>query len=146
MKKLITIVMLLVMGVCGMSARDKVYRDAGVLPAKAQATLKNNFSKAAVNRVKVDKNLLGKCDYEVILNNGFEVEFNDDGEWTEVDGGHKSVPAAFVLPAIRKYVASNCKGASIVRIDKDSNDYEIELSNGQELKFDRAGKFLRYDD
>ena len=127
------------------AARDKVYHTADALPAAAQQTLKKNFPKAAVNRVKVDSNMFGAKDYEVVLSNGAEIEFKKDGEWKEVDCGHSAVPAGFVPNAIRNYINKNHQGGVIVKIEKDSNDYEVELADGTDLKFDRAGKFLRYD-
>lgn len=127
-------------------AKDKIYHSADVLPATAQKTLKSAFPKAAVNRVKVDESLFGNKEYEVILSNGTEIEFNKEGDWKEVDCGRSAVPAAFIPAAIRTYVKTNHKGCSVIKIDKDTNDYDVELSNGVEMKFDRSGKFLRYDD
>lgn len=146
MKKLIALLAVLILTAGSMAARDKIYRDASPLPAAAKTMLKTYFPKNTVNQVKVDKNLLGGADYEVILNDGTEIEFNKDGEWQDIDCGHRSVPSKLILAPIRNYVAKNYKGAGIVKIDKDRNDYEIELTNGIELKFDRAGKFLRIDD
>ncbi len=146
MKKLLALISVVLLSVATMSARDKVYRDASVLPAQAQQTLKKNFPKASVNRVVVDQNLFGTKDYEVVLSNGAEIEFNKDGEWKEVDCGHQAVPQGFVLAPIRTYIQKNHKNKSIVKIDKESNDYDVELNDGTELKFDRAGNFLRYDD
>lgn len=146
MKKFLCLALVALMSVAAASARDKVYRDAAILPSSAQKTLKQAFPKVAVNHVKVDTNILGKADYDVVLNNGTEIEFNSDGDWKEVDCGNSAVPAMFVLKPISNYVNSNYKGAKIVQINKDRNDYEVELSNGVDLKFDRAGKFLRIDD
>lgn len=134
------------MAVTSASARDKVYRDAGVLPQQAQQTLKKNFPKATVNRIVADHSVFGVKDYEVILNDGTEIEFNKEGEWKEVDCGHRAVPQEFVINPIRSFLQKNHKGKTVVKIDKDSNDYDVELNDGTELKFDRSGKFLRYDD
>lgn len=146
MKKLLALISVVLLSVATMSARDKVYRDASVLPQQAQQILKKNFPKAAVNRVKVDHGILGVKDYEVVLNNGTEIEFDKDGEWKEVDCGHQAVPQSFIINPIKTFISKNHKGRSVVKIDKDDNDYEVELNDGTELKFDRAGNFLRYDD
>lgn len=141
MKKIALALIALLMAVLPVAARDKVYRDSSVLPAAARATLTKAFPKAKVNRVKVDKGVFGKCDYEVVLSNGAEIEFNSKGEWKEVDCGHQAV-----MKQIRQYISSNYKGAKIVQIEKNDNSYDIELSNGVDLEFDRSGRFLRIDD
>ena len=146
MKKIALALIALLMAVLPVAARDKVYRDSSVLPAAARATLTKAFPKAKVNRVKVDKGVFGKCDYEVVLSNGAEIEFNSKGEWKEVDCGHQAVPDVFVMKQIRQYISSNYKGAKIVQIEKNDNSYDIELSNGVDLEFDRLGRFLRIDD
>lgn len=141
-----TLLLMTVMTFAVASARDKVYRDASVLPANAQKILKQAFPKTPVSHIKVDSDLLGRSDYDVVLTDGSEIEFNKEGEWEEVDCGMKAVPSMFVLKSISSYVASNYKGARIVQIKKDRNKYEVELSTGIDLDFDRAGKFLRVDD
>ena len=120
MKKIALALIALLMAVLPVAARDKVYRDSSVLPAAARATLTKAFPKAKVNRVKVDKGVFGKCDYEVVLSNGAEIEFNSKGEWKEVDCGHQGFFA--------------------------DEGLDIELSNGVDLEFDRSGRFLRIDD
>lgn len=146
MKKLIAILMVAMMAILPAAARDKVYHSSSVLPATAQQTIKANFPKATVNRVKVDSNVWGQKDYEVVLSNGAEIDFDKEGNWKEVDCGHSAVPGGFVIAQIKNYVEKNHKGQAIVKIDKERNSYDLELSNGMELKFDRSGKFLRYDD
>lgn len=126
-------------------ARDSVTRDVNVLPAKAQAFLKSNFKKG-VNHIKVDSKALGGKEYDVILNDGTEVEFNKEGSWESVDCGSSAVPSAIVPKMIRDYVSKNYKGQKIVEISVDRRGYEVQLYNGRELKFDRAGNFKRVDD
>ena len=96
--------------------------------------------------MKVDKSILGSKEYEVILNNGTEIEFDNEGDWKEVDCGRQAVPAMFVLKSIQNYVRNNYKGQAIIKVDKDKNRYEVELVNGTDLEFDRAGNFLHVDD
>lgn len=127
-------------------AKDTYSHDASVLPKAAQATIANNF-KAGVSVVKIDKDFGRVSDYEVVLTNGTEITFDRGGNWDNVEvNNSQSVPAAFVPKAIRDYVNANQKGARIVGIDKERHGYDVELSNGLELKFDKAGNFQRYDD
>lgn len=146
MKKLL-IACAMILGIAGFAcARDSYARDASALPKAAQTTIANNF-KSKVSLVKIDKDWGRISEYEVILTDGTEISFDKDGNWDNVEVNNtKSVPAAFVPKSIRAYVAKQQPGQRIVGIDRDRKGYDVELSNGIDLKFDKAGNFLRYDD
>ena len=145
MKKiLIAAVLLGAFSFSGM-ARDNYYRDASALPSAAQEVLKKNF-KAGVSFIKEDKSLGRTTEFEVILTDGTEVTFDSKGNWKEIEASMKTgVPASMVPVVISNYVSANHKGTKIVSIEKERNGYDVELSNGVDLKFDSAGKFLRFD-
>lgn len=146
MKKLL-LSLLAIFAVVGTAVgRDRVTRDVNDLPKDAQIMLSRYFPKADVSHIKIDKHVFGGTDYDVILVNGTEVEFDSDGKWTEIDCGHTSVPDALVLKPIRDYVSKNFKGLDIVKVKIERSKYEIELSNDLDLEFDRSGRFLRIDD
>lgn len=146
MKKILIALLCMVIGLGAASARSNVSRDAKVLPAKAQTMLRTYFGKTAVNHIKIETKVLGEKEYDVILNNGTEIEFNHKGDWTSVDCGMSAVPSKLILPAIQKYVKANYPSAAIVQIDIDRNKYEVELNNGLDLEFSRDGRFLKVDD
>ncbi len=145
MKKIFALLVALVFSVGAIYARDKVTSDVNVLPQPARTLLAKHFPKIAVNHIKIDSDVFSK-DYDVVLQNGTEVSFDKDGNLKEVEAGVNTVPDGLVLKPIRQYVKSNFKGRRIVSLDVDRNSYDIELSDGLELKFDRAGNFLRIDD
>lgn len=145
MKKIISILIVAFAFSMTLAARDVVTRNINVLPAQAVATLNKYFSKVKVNHIKIDKKTFGGADYDVVLTNGTEIEFDSDGNWKEIDCGMNKVPQGFVLPAIVNHVKKYYKGESIVAIEKDRNKYEVELTDGSELEFDRAGNFRRAD-
>lgn len=58
----------------------------------------------------------------------------------------KSVPTSIIPTSIRTTVAKLQPKQRIVGIEKERRGYDVELSNGVEMKFDRDGKFMRYDD
>lgn len=145
MKKIFALLVALVFSVGAIYARDKVTSDVNVLPQPARTLLAKHFPKIAVNHIKIDSDVFSK-DYDVVLQNGTEVSFDKDGNLKEVEAGVNTVPDGLVLKPIRQYVNSNFKGRRIVSLDVDRNSYDIELSDGLELKFDRAGNFLRIDD
>ncbi|MNK54572.1 hypothetical protein D3C87_735590 [compost metagenome] len=127
------------------NAQDKVV-PATELPAAAHTFIKQHFKDQTIDVVRKDKGLIS-TDYDVRLSNGIELEFDDKGNWEEVDGNHIAIPASVIPKTIATYAATHYKGQAIVKIDKKrSGDYKIELANDVELVFDKNGKFLRIDD
>ena len=123
----------------GAAMADSYTIDRDKLPAKAQEMLKEFFPKAKVGMIKVDRHLLKKTDYDVKLVNGTKIEFNNSGKWTSVDCKNRQVPDALVIKPIRNYVKKNCNGAFITKIENKLSGYEIELSDGVEMKFNKLG-------
>lgn len=127
------------------NARDNFSRDASTLPTAARETIKKNF-KADISLIKTEKTLGRVSEYEVILNDGSEVTFDAKGNWKDIEApAGKNVPDAMVPADALKYVKANHKNTKIVSIEREKGGYDIELSNGVDLKFDLNGKFLRYD-
>lgn len=145
MKKF-TLCLLMIIAAAGVvRAKDEYAHDASVLPAAAQSTIKKNF-KAGVSVVKIDKDFGRVSEYEVALTDGTEITFDRDGNWKDVETNiSKTVPAAFIPSGIRDYVARNYKNIRIVGIEKERNGYEVSLSNGIDMKFNRNGEFIRFD-
>ena len=71
-----------------------------------------------------------------------EVDFRSDGEWESVERKYSALPAAIVPKEIAAFVAKNY----IKKIERNAYTWEIELSNGLEIKFDKQFNFLGYDD
>ena len=144
MKKIILTLVIAMIASCTAMARKYTTTNVAELPAKAQTFLKANFKKG-VNHINIDKKTFGGADYDVVLKDGTEIEFDADGSWESVDCGASAVPASVVPKAIATYVKNNYRGAKIVEIEVDRKGYDVKLSTGLELKFDRAGKILRID-
>lgn len=146
MKKFISALLIAFVATGIATARDTYAHDASVLPTAAQTVLAQNF-KAKVSVVKIEKDFGRVSEYEVILMDGTEVSFDAKGNWDNIEVNRdKKVPDSMVPAAIRDYVSKHQKGTRIIGIDKERRGYDIELSNGVEMKFDKAGNFLRYDD
>ena len=146
MKKIIIALLIMAAGVSVASARDTYSRNAGVLPAAARNFIAKNF-KATVSLIKIDSGTFGGKDYEVILTDGSEIDFDGSGNWKDIEvrRGNK-VPDAIVPELTRRYVKANHRKASIVGIERERGGFKVELSDGSELETDRTGAFLRYDD
>lgn len=145
MKKLMLLLAILA-GVFCASARDNYSHDSSVLPVAAQTVLKDNF-KAKVSHIKINKDFGRITEFDVVLTDGSEITFDSKGNWKDIEmSRNASVPSAFIPTAISTYVKANQKNVKITGIEKNRSGYDVELSNGVEMKFNSEGRFQRYDD
>ncbi len=121
-------------------ASDRVIT-ANQLPATAQTFINQTFPGASIMYAEIDD---GK--YEVHLNDGTEINFDRKGNWDKVDCKLKAVPAHLIPATIASNVETQFSGTVITKIDKERYGYEIELSNGLDLKFNRQGMLSEIDD
>lgn len=140
-----TLVALLFILLTGFAANaQKTSITMAQLPANAQSFLKKHYPKQTPNYILKDEETFS-LDYKVQLADGTEIEFDRKGNWEEVDGNKNTIPSSIIPAPILTYVQTHYKGAAIVKIDKGAWDYEIDLNNGLELKFNSKGEFLRVD-
>lgn len=144
MKKQITFVLIaLLCSISAMALGKKTTIDRTELPLVSQEFLMANFNQTKVSTVKMKKNLLKKETYEVKLINKVEIDFANDGDWTEVDCKKGAVPSAIIPDPIKSYVKQHYSGAKIVKIKRDGGDYKVKLNDKTELQFDSHGKCTR---
>lgn len=148
MKKLVVALMCM----CAMvvdSARADNDRpiDVSQLPQQAQQFLSTHFADAKILLATIETGLFEKG-YEVRMVGGQKVEFDRNGEWSEVDCQQSAVPAAIIPDFIAKYVAETWPGTVVVKIENDKRrrEYEVDLSNRLELKFNYNGVLVEIDD
>lgn len=115
------------------------------LPQAAQQFIAANFPGSKVAIVTEDSDLLEKS-YEVTFSTADRVEFDRQGEWTEIKCKNSEVPAAVVPAQISQFVAATYPGAKILTIERDRHRYEVGLSNGWEVKFDTNFNVIDIDD
>lgn len=123
--------------------------DTSVLPQNSQDLITQNFSGEQIAKVEKndswynwDKDEM----YEVRFQNGIKLDFNKEGQLTEVDSKEgTSIPVEILPQAIRTYLESNEGSAEIVSWEKDDDEQEVKLADGRELEFDAEGKFLKED-
>ncbi len=110
------------------------------LPKAAQTFLNKHFPGDEIWKAEKEQGFRG-MEYEADLKSGAEVDFQENGDWKEVKAAHgNAVPAAIIPAAIAKYVSTNFKDQSIVEISRRRGGYEVELSNGTELKLTKDAK------
>lgn len=114
----------------------------------------NTFVKTYFPDTEVIANIKDGLDCDVTLSDytqiGFDGNLFGKLEWDEVDCRHASantaIPAALVPTEIANYVNRIHGSQSIVKIAKDNRSWDIELSNGIEIEFDRRFNVVDFDD
>lgn len=146
MIKKFLIALLIVAGVSiTLTAKEIYARDASALPNAAQSILSNNF-KSKVSVIKVEKKMGNISEFEVTLTDGSEIVFDRDGNWLDIEVGlNKSVPKGLIPAQIATFVKKEQPGQKIVGIERERKGYDVTLSNGVEMKFDRSGQFVKYE-
>lgn len=140
------LILAVVFGVIAASAGNNKSHDVSVLPEQAQQVLKQNF-KAEISHIKIGKEFGQIREYDVVMTDGSEIYFDKHGNWKEVEVSPKtSVPSAIIPNPIITFVKDNQKEAKVTGIEKKNYGYEVELSNGKDVRFTEKGKFIRYDD
>lgn len=144
MKKILFIIAL-ILGAASASATRNYSRDMNILPDTAKEVISQNF-KSPVSHIRIGREFGRIREYDVVLKDGSEIYFDKRGVWKEIEVGEASaVPTALVPHPIQSYVKDHHK-TRVVGIEKTNSGFDVELSNGQEIKFTEKGKFIRYDD
>ena len=116
------------------------------LPGAITAFIQQNFPNQAITFAQKDLEITG-WQYDVVLADGTQIEFDTDQMWDKIQCSMTNpIPAALIPAPIMTYIQDNFPGVMILKIDKDSFGYEVELANGLELKFNQAGALMEMDD
>ena len=113
------------------------------LPQTAQSFISQHFAGNDIKRVEKDNDHSG-TEYKVYFADGYEVEFNASGEWTDVDAPAGRVVPAGVVPApIAECVASKFPNdGGVNEISREYSGYDVELISGRDLKFNSEGVLI----
>ena len=107
------------------------------LPVKAQTVLNRHFKHQNVALVRVETGITNKT-YDVILQNGTKLEFDKKGNVTEIDCKQgTAVPGKLIPQAISKYLQNNYPRQTVRKIEFNKNEYEVELTNGLDITFNK---------
>lgn len=134
-----------VMAFAGVASADDKPITFEQLPAKAQQFIKTNFPQEKIAFTSLDRDIFGDT-YDVLFASGTKLEFTDKGEWKEIKCKYSTVDEKFIPEQIRNYVTDTYPGTKYVKIEKGKNGYEVELTNGLELTFDRNFVLIDIDD
>ena len=106
------------------------------LPAKAQTLLNNHFNGQKVMLATIESGVASRS-YDVVLKNGTKLEFDKRGNLTEIDCKQGIVPDLLIPQAITNYLKENYEGQSVRKIEINRKEYEVELTNGLDLTFNK---------
>lgn len=120
------------------------------LPQEILNYISTNYPDNTILEAEVEDN----NNFEVELNNGTELIFDQDGNFLGIDDddeddfGDEDIAPGDLPSKIRDFISTYFPGTSIEEAEKENNgNYEIELSNDEKLIFDSSGNFLgRADD
>lgn len=113
---------------------------ASDLPQDAKNFLNQYFHSYEI--IKVEKATRDNITiFEVDLQEGYEVVFNQAGDWLEVEAPENmTIPTGFIMPEIIQYVTDNYPDYGINEINKTGEGYNLELVTGLDLYFNMAGE------
>ena len=148
MKRIFRILMIAIcyMVSCNMAANagnDKPI-SVNALPAKAQTLLNNHFNSQKVMLATIESGAVSRS-YDVVLQNGTKLEFDKKGNLTEINCKQGIVPALLIPQTIKNYLKDNYAGQSVKKIEMNKNEYEVELTNGLDLTFNKHFQLIDID-
>ena len=114
------------------------------LPIKAQILLTNYFGNQKVALATIESGIVNRS-YDVVLQNGTKLEFNKKGELTEIDCKQGVVPVKLIPLYIKNYLQNNYPRQSVKKLEIKKNEYEVELSNGMDLTFNKHFQLIDID-
>lgn len=145
MKKTLILMLAIIVASISATTHADTLINKSELPKSAQTFLTKHFPGDNIKKAKKEQGRRG-MEYEVDLQSGAEIDFRDNGDWKEIKAAQgAAVPQAIIPAAIVKYVSTNFKGQNIVEISRKRGGYEVELSNGTELKLTEDAKPMPAD-
>lgn len=110
---------------------------ANQLPKKAQDFISANFANDPVVYAEKDRN-----SFMAELQSGVEIDFDNNGDWTDVSSERTPLPTKFIPATIMKAVEGKYKGVAVLEISKEYLSYKLKLGNNREVYVDNNGKIV----
>ena len=116
--------------------------DISDMPQSAQTFITQYFPNDRIAEIRYDSDTFDKT-YEVKFSNGTTIDFNLKGDWTDIECTRATVPSEIIPVKIRSDIEQRYPKQVIRGIERSKKGYEIELSNGHEVKYDSRMTPLR---
>ena len=114
----------------------------GKLPSLARAFIETYFPDQSVSYAERDKDD-GRREYSVVLSNGTEIDFDQNGDWESVDCKFSVLPEGIVPQSIDEDMAIRYPDAKAYKIERQLGGYELSIGQGRELVYAADGTFIR---
>lgn len=116
----------------------------GQLPEKVRSFVATYFEGTTIDFAQIE-NRASLVQYEIVLSDGSELQFNKQGKWTEIKRKKSAVPSAIIPSKIQTYINVTYPNAFIKEVEHDDRLYELILSNGFKLTFNSSLKLIDID-
>ena len=134
LKLFISIASLMMLSSLILAAEDMAIQ-ANQLPQNAQTFVKTNFPNDQIVYAEQDRQ-----SYKVELSSGVEIDFDRQGNWTDVSGNNRPIPTKFIPTAVLNGVKAKYPQIEVMEISKEYNSYKLKLSNNREVYVSNNGQ------
>ena len=136
LKQIILLASVMMLSIASVFAADMPIQ-ANQLPKKAQDFISANFANDPVVYAEQDRN-----SFKAELQSGVEIDFDRNGNWTDVASERTPLPTKFIPANIMKAVEGKYQGVVVLEISKEYLSYKLKLGNNREVYVDNNGKIV----
>ena len=134
LKLFISIVSLMMLSNLILTAEDMAIQ-ANKKKKNAQTFVKTNFPNDQIVYAEQDRQ-----SYKVELASGIEIDFDRQGNWTDVSGNKRPIPTQFIPNKVLNAVKAKYPQVEVLDISKEYNSYKLKLSNNREVYVSNNGQ------
>ena len=125
------------------ASAERVQVKPDKIPYLAKNQLKAYFPQAQVAEATKEKSKI-KNNYEVLLDDGTQLEFDKDGNWLFVDLQGRPVPQRMIPGQVLNYLNGQFEGSTVVKMIKDKDrNLTVFLQDGTQITFDNYMKHVQ---
>lgn len=117
------------------SCDDEKKIDFGDLPSEARSFIENYFPGADILSIVQEKED-GRKEYQVKLSNGTDMEFDEDGEWTNIEFYFSPLPTGILPANVITKVEELHPEAYINGVEKELGGYVVEVTDADGIDWD----------
>ena len=136
LKQIILLASVMMLSIASVFAADMPIQ-ANQLPKKAQDFISANFANDPVVYAEQDRN-----SFKAELQSGVEIDFDRNGDWTDVGSERTPLPTKFIPANIMKAVEGKYPQVPVLEISKEYLSYKLKLGNNREVYVDNNGKIV----
>lgn len=117
------------------SCDDEKKIDFGDLPSEARSFIENYFPSADILSIVQEKEN-GRKEYQVKLSDGTDMEFDEDGEWTNIECYFSPLPTGILPANVITKVEELHPEAYINGVEKELGGYVVEVTDADGIDWD----------